>query len=51
MVVFQPERLKDFAESAYLRLGVPERDAALLADTLVAADLAGHQSHGVMRTF
>jgi LDH2 family malate/lactate/ureidoglycolate dehydrogenase len=51
MAVFRAERLADFAKSAYLRLGVPEDHAALLADTLAAADLAGHQSHGVMRIF
>lgn len=31
------------------REGVPEADARLLADTLVQADLWGHQSHGVLR--
>jgi LDH2 family malate/lactate/ureidoglycolate dehydrogenase len=30
--------------------GVPSRDAALIADSLVQADLWGHQSHGVLRT-
>ena len=51
MPVLHATRLAEFSKSAYLQLGVPEGDAALLADTLVAADLAGHQSHGVMRTF
>ncbi len=46
-----PERLARYATSVYLSLGVPEADAALLADTLVQADLWGHPSHGVMRTF
>jgi LDH2 family malate/lactate/ureidoglycolate dehydrogenase len=40
-----------FSASAYKALGMPDEDAALLADTLVQADLWGHQSHGVMRTF
>ena len=31
------------------RRGVPEPDAALLADTLVTAELWGHASHGVLR--
>ena len=48
---FPPEHLARFATSAYVSLGVPEADSALLADTLVQADLWGHQSHGVMRTF
>ncbi|WP_299625936.1 Ldh family oxidoreductase [Pelagibius sp.] len=47
----QAERLAAFAAAAYRAMGVPEADAALLADTLVQADLWGHQSHGVMRTF
>jgi len=36
---------------AYRSLGLPSGDAELLADSLVQADLWGHQSHGVMRTF
>ena len=43
------DRLTDFATSVYVSLGVPEPDARLVADTLVQADLWGHQSHGVMR--
>lgn len=44
-----PERLLDFATAVYAAAGVPEDDARLCADTLVQADLWGHQSHGVMR--
>jgi LDH2 family malate/lactate/ureidoglycolate dehydrogenase len=44
-----PGRLALFAKRVYENLGVPEQDAKLLADTLVQADLWGHQSHGVMR--
>ena len=43
------EALKRFAASAFTAVGVPEQDAVLVADTLVAADLRGHQSHGVLR--
>ena len=43
--------LAAFATSAYRALGLPPEDADLVADTLVQADLWGHQSHGVMRTF
>lgn len=46
-----PERLKDFAVAVYSRLGLPQADAELVAHSLVQADLWGHQSHGVMRTF
>jgi LDH2 family malate/lactate/ureidoglycolate dehydrogenase len=49
--VFSADELLAFAERSYLALGVPEASAKLLADTLVQADLWGHQSHGVMRTF
>jgi LDH2 family malate/lactate/ureidoglycolate dehydrogenase len=42
-------RLIDFGAAVYAGAGVPEADARLLADTLVQADLWGHQSHGVLR--
>ena len=41
--------LRHAGAAIYTRLGVPEADAALIADSLVQADLWGHQSHGVMR--
>lgn len=44
-----PVALIDFATAVYAGEGVPEADARLLADTLVQADLWGHQSHGVLR--
>ena len=43
------EKLIDFATAVYAQAGVPEADARLVADTLVQADLWGHQSHGVLR--
>ena len=43
------DRLLDFATAAYERVGMPPADARLAADTLVQADLWGHQSHGLMR--
>ncbi len=42
-------RLNAFAAAVYRQAGMPEADAALVADTLVQADLWGHQSHGVLR--
>lgn len=42
-------RLIDFGAAVYAGAGVPAADARLLADTLVQADLWGHQSHGVLR--
>jgi LDH2 family malate/lactate/ureidoglycolate dehydrogenase len=44
-----PERLIDFGAAVYTSVGMPEADARLVADTLVQADLWGHQSHGVLR--
>ena len=43
------DALRDFATAIYANVGMPEADAWLAADTLVQADLWGHQSHGVMR--
>jgi LDH2 family malate/lactate/ureidoglycolate dehydrogenase len=43
------ERLRDFCAAVYSSAGMPEADARLVADTLVQADLWGHQSHGVLR--
>ncbi len=42
-------KMLEFATAVYETQGVPERDARLIADTLVQADLWGHQSHGVLR--
>jgi LDH2 family malate/lactate/ureidoglycolate dehydrogenase len=49
LVRITPGTLIEFAAAVYARTGMPETDAALAADTLVQADLWGHQSHGVMR--
>ena len=43
------EALRDFATAVYQGAGMPGDDAHLVADTLVQADLWGHQSHGVLR--
>jgi len=42
-------RLTGFAAAVYSGAGMSEADARLVADTLVQADLWGHQSHGVLR--
>jgi len=44
-----PNRLLDFTTAVYAAAGMSEDDAHLCAETLVQADLWGHQSHGVMR--
>lgn len=48
---FTPEELTDFAAGVYRAVGVPDDQAQAVAEGLVQADLFGHQSHGVMRTF
>ena len=44
-----PDVLSTFAAQILATLPVPEPDAALLADSLVQAELWGHQSHGMFR--
>lgn len=46
----QHEALKTFVTAIYKSAGANDENAELLADTLVQADLWGHQSHGVLRT-
>jgi LDH2 family malate/lactate/ureidoglycolate dehydrogenase len=43
------EPLKGFCVRVFEKLGVPEEDARITADVLVAADLRGIDSHGVAR--
>ncbi len=43
------DQLLTFGESVLVTLGVPQADAHLLADSLVAAELWGHSSHGMLR--
>ena len=46
-----PDKLRLFVSDCYQAMGVDALAAARVADTLVQADLWGHQSHGVMRLF
>jgi LDH2 family malate/lactate/ureidoglycolate dehydrogenase len=48
-VSIDAQQLLEFCTAVYAGQGVPEKDARLIADTLVQADLWGHQSHGVLR--
>jgi LDH2 family malate/lactate/ureidoglycolate dehydrogenase len=41
--------LKRFMKDVFVKLGVPEGDAAICTDVLIAADLRGIDSHGVGR--
>ena len=48
-IAVSPDHLEAFATRVYSALGVPDHDAVIIANSLVQADLWGHQSHGVMR--
>ena len=48
-VGFAATDLAGFATEVLVAEGVPAGDAALLADTLVTAELWGHASHGMLR--
>lgn len=48
-VVIRPGDLTAFVTRLLTARRVPDADAALLADTLVTAELWGHASHGVLR--
>ena len=39
----------DFMKQAFVKLGVPEEDAAICADVLIESDKRGIESHGVNR--
>ncbi|MGH3242976.1 MAG: Ldh family oxidoreductase [Spirillospora sp.] len=43
------DELRDAATRIFTACGVPPDDARLVSDSLVQADLWGHQSHGVLR--
>ncbi|MET0383908.1 MAG: Ldh family oxidoreductase [Burkholderiaceae bacterium] len=45
----EADALLAFGQSVLVATGVPPGDAGLLADSLVAAELWGHSSHGLLR--
>lgn len=50
-MIVSADILRNFATRCYECLALPRDAAALVADTLVQADLWGHPSHGVLRLF
>jgi LDH2 family malate/lactate/ureidoglycolate dehydrogenase len=48
-LLFRAEDLKGFVVRYFTRLGVPETDARIAAEILIAADLRGVDSHGLIR--
>lgn len=49
MPTFPADRLTAFARELFVALGVPADEAAVVSRSLVDANLAGHDSHGVIR--
>lgn len=49
MPIFAHSPLTEFVSSLFAAAGVPTENAALVASSLVDANLCGHDSHGVMR--
>ena len=45
----QAEVLLDFATACFVAVGMGQDEAALVADTMVAAELRGVTSHGLIR--
>jgi LDH2 family malate/lactate/ureidoglycolate dehydrogenase len=43
------EALREFCKEVLWAAGVPEKDAGIVASSLVDADLSGMKSHGVTR--
>lgn len=48
-VVVNETPLRHFSEQVFMKLGVPAKDARVVTDVLVLADLRGIESHGVAR--
>lgn len=49
MPTLNADQLRDFGSSIFEALGVPNKDAVLVSDLLVEANLTGFDSHGVIR--
>jgi len=49
MIHIRPERLVDVVASVFGGAGAPESSARQVAESLVENNLAGHESHGVLR--
>src|SRR5258705_13877393 len=49
MPTFSPAELKRFTEEIFSAAGARAEHAAIVADSLILANLVGHDSHGVLR--
>jgi LDH2 family malate/lactate/ureidoglycolate dehydrogenase len=48
-ILFPAERLQGWTQEVFRKIGVSEEDAALLADSLIEANLRGVDTHGITR--
>ena len=48
-IIIKPDVLVDFMNQVFIKCGVPEKDAKICSDVLIASDLQGIESHGVQR--
>ena len=48
MPTFAASDLLTLTEAVFHSVGFPREEAAIIADVMVRADLAGHDSHGVI---
>jgi LDH2 family malate/lactate/ureidoglycolate dehydrogenase len=48
-IMIKSEVLVDFMNKVFIECGVPEEDAKICSDILIASDLQGIESHGVQR--
>jgi len=48
-MIIERERLRHFVAAVFAKAGVPDVEAALIAESLTEADLTGVESHGVSR--
>ena len=49
MPTFSADQLRELSTQFFVKAGVPDADAKTVANSLVDANLCGHDSHGVMR--
>ena len=49
MPIFSADQLKELSSGIFESVGVPANEAQIVAESLVNSNLAGHDSHGVIR--
>ncbi len=49
IVFVDAEILENFMKDVFMGLGVPKKDAQIIADVLITSDLRGIESHGIQR--